>query len=302
MRSVILKSIFVVLAAASAIALAFASVGAALQFQLWTSPGLYVWARLHPDPHSNSIATFFLTVLSVDSVCWFIVLCAAGWWLTRKTRRRKGAPESEDETSVALWVLCACLLGFLGLVAFRMISSRHQSEERVAAYQRGIAEAPPMVEAPAIKLLPGEQILIVRQIAGFYPWLPDSRIVAQAGPVSPTVGSYSVGYTTTENPGIDSVRRVVAVEITEFPNAEWARYRVNHNQVYVGLGSGESLAKVQKFGQSIIQDASNRNRDASGTLCFFWPHDTFVVSVCYETPEVNEEFIREYLEKYPSSL
>jgi hypothetical protein len=304
MRSVIAKSAFTGLAAAAAIALAFTSEGLALQYGLWTSPGMYVWTRLHPDPGSASLGSFFATMLAIDSSCWFIVLCAAGWWLSGRPIRLKGSPKVEQKRHipVAFWVFCACLVAFLGFIVFRAIQSRHKSEEMVAAQQRAIAEAPPMVDAPTFKFLPPEQALIVREIAGLYPWLPDSRIVAQGSPVMPTVEYYSVGYTTTKDPGPDSVRRVVAVGVTEFPNAEWARYRVNHNQVYAGLGSAQSLKKVKKFGRTVVQDAANRHRDGGGRLCFIWPDETFVVSVCYETPEVNEEFIREYLEKYPSSL
>jgi len=45
-----------------------------------------------------------------------------------------------------------------------------------------------------------------------------------------------------------------------------------------------------------------RYPNGEGTLCFRWPSSMFAISVCYETPQVDEEFIRQYLAKYPSSL
>lgn len=118
----------------------------------------------------------------------------------------------------------------------------------------------------------------------------------------PTVMGYSVGYTTTKDPGPESVQRVVAVEVIEFPNPEWALYHVKYPALAYGTGVIPSYTKVKRLGQTVVQDATLRNRNGSGRLCFLWPHETFVVSVCYETPDVNEEFIREYLDKYPSSL
>jgi hypothetical protein len=50
------------------------------------------------------------TMLGVDSACWFIVLCVAGWWLKRKPQQANGRPEGKHDIPVAFWVFCACLL------------------------------------------------------------------------------------------------------------------------------------------------------------------------------------------------
>jgi hypothetical protein len=306
MRSFIAKSAFAlaftVLAAAAAIALAFWMDGLLMQY-VGMTPGAYVWRLLHPNPESASLGSMLTTMLGVDSACWFIVLCVAGWWLKRKPQQPNGSPEGKHDIPVALWVFCGCLILPLGLLVLGRIQSEHQAANVLAAEQRAIAEAPPVVDAPTFKFLPPEQALIVREIAGFYPWLPDARIFAQVSHVMPTVMRYSVGYTTTKDPPPpEPVQRVVAVEVTEFPNTEWAQYHVKYPQLSYGLGSAQSLTKVKKFGQVVVRDASHRNRNGGGSLCFLWPHETFVVSVCYEMQEVNDEFIREYLEKYPSSL
>jgi hypothetical protein len=282
---------FMALAAAAAVALAFMMDGLLMTY-VGMTPGAYVWKLLHPDPESASLGSMLNTMLGVDSTFWFVVLCVAGWWLKQKPRRDKGSSEGKYDIPVRFWVFCACLLLLLGLQVWGRIQSEHQSANMLAAHQRAIAEAPPVVDAPTFKFLRPEQALIVQEIAGLYPWLPGSNLSAQTTHFMPTVMRYSVGYTTTKNPGPE-VRRVVAVEVTEFPNAEWARYHVKYPQLSYGLGAAQSVKRVQKFGQTVVQ---------GGGRCFLWPHETFVVSVCYDTPQVNEEFIREYLMKYPSSL
>jgi hypothetical protein len=282
---------FMVLAAAAAVALAFMMDGLLMTY-VGMTPGAYVWKLLHHDPESASLGSMLNTMVGVDSVCWFIVLCVTGWWLKQKPHRANGGSEGRRNVPVAFWVFCACLLLPLGLQVVGQIQSKRQAANMLAAQQRAIAEAPPVVDAPTFKFLSPEQALIVRNIAGLYPWLPDSNLSAQSSSVMPTVMVYSVGYTATKNPSPE-VQRVVQVYVTEFPNAEWARYHVKYPQLSFGLGSVQSVKKIQKFGQTVVQ---------GGRGCFLWPHENFVVSVCYDTQEVNEEFIREYLGKYPSSL
>jgi len=44
-----------------------------------------------------------------------------------------------------------------------------------------------------------------------------------------------------------------------------------------------------------------RSRDGSGELYYLWPSGNLVVLIEYGMKDVNEEFIRRYLEKHPSS-
>jgi hypothetical protein len=119
----------------------------------------------------------------------------------------------------------------------------------------------------------------------------------------PPAVNYSVGYTKER----DSQRwpipdRIVAVNVTQLPNPEWARYRVKYPPINVAIDSPQSLTRVRKFGQTVVQDSHMRYTNGGGTLCFLWPSSSFAVSVCYESPKVDEEFLRKYLERYPSSL
>jgi len=173
---------------------------------------------------------------------------------------------------------------------------------RDAAYKRFLAEAPSVADLPRTEPLTPEQTLIVGEIAGLYPWAPMANSSGQLSPLSPPAVDYSIGYTATKDPPPLSVRRMVAVGVTQLPNAEWARYRVKYPQPNVAIDSPQSLTNVSKFGQTIVQNTFMRYPNGDGTLCFLWPSGNFVVFVYYETRQVNEEFLRQYLEKYPSSL
>ena len=119
----------------------------------------------------------------------------------------------------------------------------------------------------------------------------------------PPAINYSVGYVPTKEPlNGASIQRIVAVRVTQLPNAEWARYRVRYPMNNEAVTNPGSLTDVVKFGQTVVQDTAMRYPNGGGSLCFLWPSNNMAISICYETPEVNEEFIRQYLEKYPSSL
>jgi hypothetical protein len=200
-------------------------------------------------------------------------------------------------------VFFAGVLGFLGLLAARMIQSGRAEAQRTAAYKRAVAEAPPIVNLAAVKAVPPEQALIVREIGGLFPWRPNSISHGQLSPMAPADALYSVGYTATKDPPLESFRRIVAVEVTQLPDPEWANYRIKYPRLDIFLADDSvHLTKVTKFGQTIVQDTRMRYPNGEGTLCFRWPSSMFAISVCYETPQVNEEFIRQYLAKYPSSF
>lgn len=202
----------------------------------------------------------------------------------------------------AAWIFFACVFVFIGFLATRTIQSRRRASVRAAAYSRFLAEAPSAWDLPQLENLPVEQALIVSPIGGLYPWAPMTAQVAPAYPIQPRAINYSIGYTAKLDPPPISVRRAVAVQVEQWPNAEWAFYKVNYPPLNVAIDSPKALSRVTKFGQTVVQNTMMRYPDGRGTLSFLWPSGRFVVTVYFETPEVNEEFLRQYLEKYPSYL
>ena len=196
-------------------------------------------------------------------------------------------------------IFFASVLGFLGLLVTRTIQSKRAVARRNAAYKQAIAEAPPIGNLPTVKAVPPEQALILREIGGLFPATPLSITSATVPPAK----IYSVGYTATKDPDPLSMSRIVAAEVTDWPNAEWANYRIKYPRLDIFLADDSvHLTRMTKFGQTVVQDTRMRYPNGEGRLCFLWPSSTLVISVCYETPQVNEEFIRQYLAKYPSSL
>jgi hypothetical protein len=236
-------------------------------------------------------------------------------WLLNRERKLVATPSqivtASAETSptrTRRGVLAAAALFFAGVFAFlgfqtlqvvrfkRLLSVQH------AAHASFLAEAPSTVDLPQLETLPVEQVLIVSQVGGLYPWAPMTAPVAPAYPTQTRSIKYSIGYTATLDPPPISIRRIVAVDVEQLPNADWALYKVKYPPPNVAIFSPKSLSRVTKFSQTVVQNSMMRHPDGGGTLSFLWPSGRFVVTVYFETPDVNEEFLRQYLEKYPSSL
>ena len=220
------------------------------------------------------------------------------------------ATQSKTNSGVvaASWTFFTVILCLLGLFVYRYVeSSRIRARSiavRDAAYKKFLAEAPPADKLPPVIPVAPERALIVREIGGQYPWLPMATESALYDlPHAPHAMSYSIGYTTVKDPRpSESIQRAVVVGVSQLPNAEWAYYRSKYPATNVAIDSPQTLIRVIRFGQVVVQDAHMRYPDGGGTLCFHWPSGNFAVSVCYETKKVDEEFLREYLAKYPSSL
>jgi hypothetical protein len=200
------------------------------------------------------------------------------------------------------WIFFTFVFAFIGFLAFRTIQSRRMASARAAASARFLADAPSTTDLQQLETLPVEQALIVSKIAGLYPWAPMSAQLAPVAPIQPRAIKYSIGYTGTLDPPISSARRIVAVDVEEMPNANWARYNVRYPGLVLAIDFPKAFSRVTKFGQTVVQNTMMRYPDGGGILEFLWASGRFVVTVRYETPDVNEEFLRQYLEKYPSSL
>jgi hypothetical protein len=197
----------------------------------------------------------------------------------------------------------AVVLGFLGFLIHRELLSKRLRDKIETGRKRSFSDAPVMSALADVRPLPPEEALIVREIGGLHPWLPMSSSSHELSRTLPPAINYVVGYVPTkEPPNGASIQRIVAVGVTQLPNAEWARYRVRYPLSNEAITNPASLTDVVKFGQTVVQDTAMRYPNGGGSLCFLWPSSNLAISICYETPEVNEEFIRQYLEKYPSSL
>jgi hypothetical protein len=198
--------------------------------------------------------------------------------------------EPVENPRLVAGVFLACLVGFLGIWLLHSFYVDQDSSRARTANERYLSETPSAENLPPIQPQSLEQALILDEIDGLYPSL---ALVQASGRLERL---YSVGYSAVKDPPPGMfVQRIVRVDVTQVPSETWAQYRVKNPRLNVAVVSPASLTQVQRFGQSVIQDTY-------GNLCFHWPSGSFFVSVCFDTPQIQEAFVRRYLEKYPSSL
>jgi hypothetical protein len=96
----------------------------------------------------------------------------------------------------------------------------------------------------------------------------------------------------------------VSVGVYQLPNEDWALYFAKHSPMSDLVPKDRSLvlSLVKKFGNRVVMDRQFRDPDERGKLLYFRPSGRNLITlVCYSLV-ANEEFLRRYLEKYPSSL
>jgi hypothetical protein len=198
----------------------------------------------------------------------------------------------------------ACVLGPMGFLAIRDLRANMGSGLQDTAVRRSRDDAPSLQNLPEIAASAIDKALIIRDIDGLHAADPTTSALPAGGSM-PASMEYSVGYTTAAEPPPPpaSFERTVQVIVTEYPNDDWSRYLTRYPLDYnLVIDSPGQLTSVTKFGQTITRDSIDRHANDTGLLCYRWPSGNFTIAVCYETPHVDEEFLRRYLEKYPSSL
>jgi hypothetical protein len=155
-----------------------------------------------------------------------------------------------------------------------------------------VASAPSRVNLPALNEDRLDRVFLMEGVGGWRPSSPSSsRIPAdQAGGATfaprPERISYYASYSRTTARSDDFT--AVTVDITQYPNAEWARFDVLNSTGRVGL------LRLSQFGQTFYQDGPY----------FSWSSgDRLVLLDCQGTSQpVIDEFLKAYLAKYPSGL
>ena len=189
----------------------------------------------------------------------------------------------------------------------RVVRGQMAVKHRQDAVGKMIAEAPSVEKLPSIEAVPVEKALLVEQIGGLFATAPSvfrmgGRPFLQNGaPAMPPTVKYSVGYA----PVRDMLLLAVTVDVfvQQFPNAEWALYKTKYPVDYgSSLNDPQYRSIITKFGNRIVMNTAGRYPDGNRKLDFLWPNGNVVVTVRYETRNVDEEILKRYLSKYPSSL
>lgn len=177
--------------------------------------------------------------------------------------------------------------------------------------QKAWEQAPSADNLPEVEQRPIEQVLILNEIDGYAEsGAKIVRIPAQktyrgsagkSGYESRTFAArvlYSVRYQKTKNAIDLTAQPAVDVQVLEYPNSEWARYQLKDVpfQDAKFLYSG-SIKTTTKFGNPVLINAIQGSHGAY----VYWPSANKTVVLHYYGQE-DDEFVRQYLAKYPSAL
>jgi len=200
----------------------------------------------------------------------------------------------------------AVLFGVMALVliwfGIRWVPDEYRDMRWHRTYAKHVAETPSFENLPPIETSPAEAMLILTPFADY---LPD-EVHAGAGQYTAAVpvqyGSYTIRYSLAGAPKAGpNVGAHVDVQVQEWPNADWAAWILAENGFSPSLQSG--MEESIHFGNRIVGvQITQRARQFWGSGGRFgWRSNNHIVVI--EAYSVNpDEFLRKYLEKYPSSL
>lgn len=182
------------------------------------------------------------------------------------------------------------------------VSERHDlaAQRRLAAEQA--AERPSLNHLPAVVAPPVGQVLLLKDISGDPPGPPSGPHVDKQ-PGTAEVVTYMVSYNQSV-PAFKEEALFVQVELDIYPNAAWAVYLTKQlTRRWRGAPGFDpkTVNTVSILGNKVIRDAWSRRLGRGEPLDFYWASGNRVVSVTFWASE-DDEFLKEYLARYPSTL
>jgi hypothetical protein len=221
----------------------------------------------------------------------------------RPAARGQYAPRSRTLGLTAVGLFFAMILGALGWLIYGNVTGASYLARREDARRRMILEAPPPAMLPQIEAIAPERAVIEENIGGYFAKGPMVSTVAAHpakpgfAPSWPSYVLYTMLYEPTEEPsglGVDA-------QVMQYPSSGWARYKAMYPDV--NPTDPDEFTLVTRFGNKVFMDTSLWF-GRGGTLSFRWTSGTNSVVIRYTSSSgsINEEFLKRYLEKYPSSL
>ncbi len=200
--------------------------------------------------------------------------------------------------------------GLLALLGYKFLQWR-EAEKNASFFRENktpASDKPSLDNLPTIDPMKIEHALVLEEIGGLSPKGPE----ASKRWYQPDVASYwpqemdfTVEYGAKKHDPTPHPSEVpVGVWVYQLPNEDWALYFAKHSPMPSLVPKNRSLvlSLVKKFGNRVVVDRQFRDPDESGKLLYFWPSGKNLITILYYSPVVNEEFLRRYLDKYPSSL
>jgi hypothetical protein len=163
-----------------------------------------------------------------------------------------------------------------------------------------VADQAPLLEnLPRVESVSVSQILIPQPVAGYVPTStvflgerPATYDPATEKPTSPRNREYAAHYAGADATG-GLASRYVDVNIQEFPDSDWAKWMLRKQTV-----PPFASEKIASFSSVVF---ANRPAANSNDAVFVWISGRFMVRVQF-IRAVSDDFLKAYLQKYPSSL
>lgn len=230
--------------------------------------------------------------------------------------RRATLPRSEQsapiepslmELSIGGKIFVVCMLAGAATLGFFEARAQYRERHQYGRIEKPRNPAPSAENLPEVRSRPVEQALVLGPINGYVESGAEIlRIAAQKKysqwdpPSSSQVAVPRLLYTIRYQKREITNRPIfkVTAQVWEYPNTEWAKYQLRATPfgdppiTYPG-----QIKKVAKFGSTVLVNAL----PGGPVPLVYWPSTTRVIVLHYSGPE-DDEFVRQYLARYPSSL
>jgi hypothetical protein len=186
----------------------------------------------------------------------------------------------------------------LAVVIVRAVPIRMSVAKREAGQARMRMEVPSMENLRVIQPVSVDEALLNTPIAGYTPHESSSRPQIFLQPPG-------MDYAVTYYPEYDIPRpyqNSISVSVQQCPNPQWASYLAEFpRNMYNPYDNPKVHAIVTQFQNKVRTNSLDLPAGTVG-LYYMWPSGNNVVTLTYYTLDQKEDFLRLYLQKYPSSV
>jgi hypothetical protein len=231
---------------------------------------------------------------------------------------RGGATEGSREVSILFWrssepaplekparkvpLSGKLFIGFLAvsLVSFvaRTIWVEHELNRQRDEFAQYQISHPSLQDLPPIEPMAGENAVLLHPIAGRTAQLSVSGPLTNKATTSkPAFVTFDACYMHLPSERCGANPPDVDVRISQWPNSAWSSYEMEGIQWGFGAGYFNPGKRTQKFGNAIMVQA---NPKEPGKGKFYWTSGPVLIEINSSVSD-PDEFIREYLGRYPSS-
>jgi hypothetical protein len=193
---------------------------------------------------------------------------------------------------------------FIGFVAVSLVSyvasatwSKYEFSRQRDEFSEYLMSRPSLRDLPQIEPMAGEGAVLLHSIAGRTAQLIDP-LSNEATASKPAFVTIEACYMHLPNETCPGNPPEVDVRISQWPNSAWSTYEMKSIHYGLGVGYFDHAKTTQRFGNTIMVDA---NPKEPGKGKFFWTSGPVLIEINSRVSD-SDEFIREYVARYPSSL